>query len=165
MFPVSFCHCSLCQDPNMNSTMHCPSKKLYTLYLQTPARTRNAMKRNNPVQTPGSPTIGAATSMKTEEISPTSTYPWQKANTRGKKEGGKKREDKRKSVKQLLTIEVGNYHRVSSILKVWYPIIKAIDNKCQSIHWLRSSNKLHMWESFRYFKKHYCVYSTPNISM
>jgi hypothetical protein len=47
----------------------------YTLYLQTPARTRNAMKRNNPVQTPGSPTIGAATSMKTEEISPTSTYP------------------------------------------------------------------------------------------
>jgi hypothetical protein len=47
----------------------------YILYLQTPARTRNIMKRNNPVQTPGSPTTGVATSMKIEEISPTSTYP------------------------------------------------------------------------------------------
>lgn len=44
------------------------------IYLQIPAITRNAMKRNNPAQIPARPKAGAAKSMNTEEISPTITY-------------------------------------------------------------------------------------------
>ena len=41
--------------------------------LQNPAMTRNVMKRNKPVQTPARPYVGAATSIKREEINPATT--------------------------------------------------------------------------------------------